>query len=224
METFEKLVLHRTILFQSIDEAGFDKLIGCLSPRIRHYAKNEIIILTGASVDHIGVILSGTASAYTEDAGGNRTIMSSLSPSSVFGEILVSTRAHKSPVTVYCTSDVKAAFIDYQRIYSMCSEACTTHRTFLQNIHTAIGDRYFDLFERFNILREKSLRSRIQAYLFALSGRGSARVVTIPFSKTMLAEYLLANRSAVSRELRRMEDEGIIAVSGRKIHIRSQEH
>ena len=83
----------------------------------------------------------------------------------------------------------------------------------------AIGDKYFLLFDRINILREKSLRLRIMAYLYALSGRGENREVTIPFTKTMLADYLLVNRSALSKELHKMECDNIIAVNGRTVEL-----
>jgi DNA-binding MarR family transcriptional regulator len=35
----------------------------------------------------------------------------------------------------------------------------------------------------------------------------------------MLADYLLANRSALSKELRKMERDGFITVNGRKIEL-----
>ena len=223
MESVIRSVLHKSVLFQDIggDECG--KLISCLSPQIKKYSKNEIIIMTGDYARHIGVILLGTACAYVEHVSGSQTIMANLSPMSVFGEILVSTRTHKSPVTVYATSDVTAAFIDYQKVHSICATACVAHRIFIQNMLKTIGDKYFLLFDRINILQEKTLRGRILAYLYALGGMGKRRRVTIPYTKTMLASYLLANRSALSKELSKMEKDGIIAVNGREIEIKQWE-
>jgi len=219
MELGIRTVLQKSTLFQNMEDEECGNLINCISPRIKQFAKNEIIILTGDTVTHIGIILIGTACAYIEHISGSQTIMSNLTPMSVFGEILVSTRTHKSPVTMYATSDVTAAFIEYQKVYSICATACAAHRMFVQNMLKALGDKYFLLFDRINILREKTLRARILAYLHALSERGEKKVVTIPYTKTMLASYLLANRSALSKELRKMEDDGIIAVNGRRIEI-----
>jgi len=112
--------------------------------------------------------------------------------------------------------DVAVALIEYERIFSICARACETHRVFLQNMLSTIGDKYFRLFDRINILREKTLRAKILAYLHTLRD-GNAAFVTIPFSKTILAGYLMANRSALSKELRKMENEGIIALDGRKV-------
>jgi len=219
MEINHRAVLQKAVLFQDIGDDEFPNLINCLSPQVKHFSKNEIILLTGDSVHHIGIVLVGTACAYLENVNGNQTLISNLTPMSVFGEVLVSTRTHKSPVTVYAASDVTATFIEYQKVYSMCATACSAHRIFLQNMLKTIGDQYFYLFDRIAILREKTLRSRIMAYLYTLSGRGKATVVTIPFTKTLLADYLLANRSAVSKELCKMERDGIISVKGREIKL-----
>jgi len=212
-------VLQKATLFQGIKSEECENLIECLAPRIKHYQKNEILLLTGDCVDHIGIVLSGTACAYLEKANGSQTLIANLTSTNVFGEILVSTRTHKSPVTVRATSDVSAAFIEYQRIYSMCAIACTAHISFIQNLLKTIGDKYFYLFERIAILREKSLRARILEYLHTMSDKGKTRVVTLPFSKTMLADYLLVNRSALSKELRKMQNDGIITVNGRIIEL-----
>ena len=221
MDTTHREALHKSALFADISDNEYKNLINCLSPSIKHFSKNEILLITGDTVRHMGIILSGTAQAFLEHIDGSQVIISNLTPTSVFGEILVSTRTHKSPVTVYALSDVTAAFIEYGQLFSICARACQAHRTFLQNMLRNIGDKYFRLFDRVNILREKTLRAKILSYLHTLSGGGKTNVVTIPFTKTVLANYLMANRSAMSKELSKMEDEGLITVNGRKITIKA---
>jgi len=221
MEQNHQELLHKAIPFQDIGTDEYVQLIDCKSPKVKRFSKNEIMLLSGDAVTHMGIIISGTANAYLEHIDGSQTIMSRLRPLSVFGEVLASTRTHKSPVTVYATSDVTAAFIEYPRIFSMCEKACSAHRVFLQNMLKAVGDKYFRLFDRINILREKTLRARIMAYLYTQTDSEKEQTVTLPFTKTMLADYLLANRCALSKELRKMENDGIITVKGREIAITS---
>lgn len=209
--------LQSSVLFSGIIDSK--RLINCLSPRVKQFAKNEIILLSGDYVQGIGVILTGTANAYLEHINGDQTLMSRLKPTSVFGEILVSTRTHKSPVTVYAMSDVSVAFIDYEKVLAPCFEVCDAHIKLIKNMQKAIGDKYFRLFDRINILREKTLRDKITAYLNSLRESGKCTHVTIPFSKTLLADYLLANRSALSKEMRKMEDDGLIIVKGRNVQL-----
>jgi len=226
MDTIYLRTLATTNLFAEIDETEATALLNCLTPLVRKYAKNDIIIRAGDTVQSIGIMLSGKARAYAEEHYGNQTLMANLTPLSVFGEILVSTRTHKSPVTIYAATDVTVAFIEYEKTFAMCAQRCNAHRRYVQNLLKVIGDKYFQMFDRINILREKTLREKILAYLHILKKSGGNRVenqekitVKLPFSKTTLAEYLLANRSALSRELRKMEHDGLITVNGREISI-----
>jgi len=217
MDTNLRTKLHKAALFADISMHEYENLINCLLPSIKYFSKNEILLLTGDIVKHIGIVLTGTARAYLEHVDGNQFMISNLTPTSVFGEVLVSTRTHKSPVTIYAMSDVTVAFIEYGQLLTICTRACEAHRIFLQNILRNIGDKYFRLFDRINILREKTLRAKILAYLHMLHDGEKSASVTIPFTKTTLANFLMANRSALSKELRNMEDEGIITVKGRCI-------
>ncbi|MCL2248245.1 MAG: Crp/Fnr family transcriptional regulator [Oscillospiraceae bacterium] len=226
MDTMHLKTLASTDLFAEIDETKAAALLSCLNPVVRKYAKSEIIIRAGDSVQSIGIMLSGKARAYAEEHYGNQTLMANLTPLSVFGEILVSTRTHKSPVTIYAATDVTVAFIEYEKTFATCAQKCSAHRRYVQNLLKVIGDKYFQMFDRINILREKTLRDKILAYLHTLKkGSGNTRenqkgiIIKLPFSKTTLAEYLLANRSALSRELRKMENDGLITVNGRKISL-----
>ena len=217
MEINQRKILQKSFLFQDINNDECIGLINCLAPQVKHFSKNEILLMAGDFVHHIGIILCGTAHVHLENVNGSHITMSTLKPMRVFGEALASTRTHKSPVTIHAMTDVTAAFIEYQKVYSMCVIACAAHRTFLQNMLKTLGDKCFDLFDRINIVREKSLRSKIMAYLYALSDSGKINTVKIPFTKTILADYLLVNRSALSKELRKMENDGIISVNGRII-------
>ena len=219
MDRNHMLILQKSALFADVKGNESENLINCLSPSIKLFSKNEILLMSGDIVWHIGIVLTGSACAYLEHIDGSQIIMSNLAPLSVFGEILVSTRTHKSPVTVYAMSDLTVCYIEYSQLFSICARACAAHRMFLQNLLRTIGDKYFRLFDRINILREKNLRAKILTYLHTLRDDVKGTTVTIPFTKTVLANYLITNRSALSKELRKMEDEGIIIVNGREIKI-----
>ena len=45
------------------------------------------------------------------------------------------------------------------------------------------------------------------------------RIVYLPFTLTDLADYLAVNRSAMSRELKNLKDEGFIEIKNKKIKL-----
>ena len=219
MNTSQLDILKKSDLFQGMNDKEFESLINCFSPQVKHFSKGELVIIAGYPVSRIGILLSGKAIAYSEHIDGNQTIMANLVTSSIFCDALSGTKTRKSPVTICSMTDITVAFIEYDHILSMCGYSCSAHKMLLENLLKSISDKWFDLFDRINILREKTLRQQIEAYLHTLANGGELADVTLPFTKTMLADYLLVNRSALSKELSKMQREGLIEIKGRRIRM-----
>jgi CRP-like cAMP-binding protein len=63
---------------------------------------------------------------------------------------------------------------------------------------------------KIDILSRKSLRDRIMLYLTLQAKRKKTNDLFIPFNREEFAAYLCVDRSALSRELGRMKEEGLI--------------
>ena len=64
----------------------------------------------------------------------------------------------------------------------------------------------------------KTIRGRVMSYLNAMSLQKGTKEFDIPFDRQQLADYLNLERSALSKELGKMQKEGII--STRKSHFK----
>ena len=125
------------------------------------------------------------------------------------------TVATGSPVQVRAVEDCIVMFIDLSVIYH--SDIQSPIRVILaENLIKSLARKNLILNQKVRILSRKSLRERILFYLGTLP-KDKNGYVKIPFNKTVLAEYLGVNRSALSRELGRMQDEGILIADGRKM-------
>ena len=80
----------------------------------------------------------------------------------------------------------------------------------LQNLVRTISDKYFLLSRRVDLLLLKSLRAKVCAYLLSEVEVHHSLTFTIPYSRIQLADYLNCDRSALSRELSRMQHDGLI--------------
>ena len=80
----------------------------------------------------------------------------------------------------------------------------------ISNIVAILADNHSKLVEKTEILCKKTLRGKILAFLEQEAYNAQSKKFTIPFSRTDLANYLDADRSALTRELTRMRDDGII--------------
>ena len=63
---------------------------------------------------------------------------------------------------------------------------------------------------RLAILSRKGLRERILTYLTMQADKRHTSSFMVPFTREELASYLCVNRSALSHELSRMQQEGLI--------------
>lgn len=203
-------ILIKTKLFEGICASDAKALLSCLRARLSAYEANSDIIFEQSEIRDIGVIVSGSAYAYKTDLSGKRIIMTMLEAGSVFGEVLSASLKKKSPVTVTATEPVLVVLIPNDGVVSRCVQACLRHEKLLLNLMDIISCKYFDLHERISCIIRPTLREKILFYLRGCSKNAGNCVFTIPFDRAALAEYLNADRSALSRELSAMKREGVI--------------
>lgn len=73
-----------------------------------------------------------------------------------------------------------------------------------------IASKNRDLMRKVEIISKKTLREKILAYLSIQAQLQKSRYFEIPLGRVELAEYLCADRSAVTRELAKMKEHGLI--------------
>ena len=59
-------------------------------------------------------------------------------------------------------------------------------------------------------IKKKTIREKLLSYLSGESMKNNSLTFEIPFNRQQLADYLSVDRSAMSRELKKMKDEGLI--------------
>ena len=73
-----------------------------------------------------------------------------------------------------------------------------------------IANKNRDLMRKVEVISKKNLREKILAYLSIQSQLHQTRYFEIPLGRVELAEYLCADRSALTRELSNMKADGLI--------------
>ena len=71
--------------------------------------------------------------------------------------------------------------------------------------------------EHLEVLSQRSTRERLLSYFGILSAQKGSNTFELPFTISNLADYLSVDRSAMSRELGKMKDEGLIQMDKRKV-------
>lgn len=201
-------------MFKNISSDEIEFMLKCFHAIQMTYKKERTIISSIINSNYIGVILSGTANMVRYDYNGNRTILEKLERDSVFGNIFT---ALGNDISIIATSDCEVLLIEYSHVYEQCRKNCKCHITFTSNVLDLLSKKVIELNERLEVLSNRTIRDKLLSY-FALLVKGkSKRTLTLPFTYTELADYLSVDRSAMTRELKNLKDEGFITTNGKRI-------
>lgn len=203
-------ILKLSSLFQGVEENDLESMLSCLGATERKYGKNDVILLAGTKVTSVGILVEGTAQITRDDAEGNRAILSELEKADLFAEAYVAAGSLEIPVTVVATSDCRIVWIPFNKIIGFCSSACGFHRTLVQNMMRVIAVKNVLMNEKMRILSCKTTKEKLMTYLSDYSERVGKNKFKIPFSRNELADFLSVDRSAMSRELSKLRDEGYL--------------
>ena len=204
-------------LFQGIAYSDFEHLIGCLSAKTASYRKDDIVLLSGNTINYVGLILSGAVRIIKEDIDGNSAIVTDLSVSEIFGEAFACAGITQSPVTIEAAEETEILFLDYKKIVTTCAGACQYHAMLIENMLKLIARKNIMLNQKLEILSKRTTREKLLCFFDAR--RGSARKFTVPFNREELANYLCVDCSALSNELCKMRDDGLINFQKNKFEI-----
>ena len=208
MESIAKNV--RSPLFVGIAPTDMDRMLGCIGYHIREFQKGEIIAFEEENINHVGVVLSGAVDMIKEDVWGNRTMLLRSYPEDIFGETFACGEDSLSVVTFAAAQDCKVLFLSFCRVMHTCTHACVFHQTLIENMVRIIARKNRELMRKVEVVSKKTLREKILAYLSIQSQSQGKKRFEIPLGRLEWAEYLCADRSALTRELAKMKDEGLI--------------
>ena len=197
-------------LFAGIDTGDFEGMLGCIGYHVKTYQKGEIIAFEEENINHVGVVLEGTVDMLKEDIWGNRTMLVRTYPQDIFGETFACGEDTLSVVTFAAAENCRVLFLPFSRVMHTCSHACQFHQTLVETMVRLIARKNRELMRKVEVVSKKTLREKILAYLSIQSQVQGSRKFEIPLGRLEWAEYLNADRSALTRELAKMKEEGIL--------------
>lgn len=210
MNQQQKSVLYSCGLFSGISASRIDSMLGCLNAREEHYDKNTVVWNMGDTVQSCAVVLSGSLRAESVNASGEHLLMANHRPGALVGDVLMASPGVKSPVYVVASEDTDLLFLPFHRIISGCHGCCDWHIQLRENLVSEIAMKFWAQRQRTRYLCAKSLRQRIAMRLYDEYKATGSLTFSLGGTREDLADFLGANRSALSREIGRMKNAGIL--------------
>ena len=102
--------MRRTSLLRGMTDAELDTLMACFAPRVRRYAKGELLLMAGYETHEVGLVLEGAITASKPLADGSTVVMARMGPGGVFADVLAGGRS-RSPVNVSAAEACLALYL-----------------------------------------------------------------------------------------------------------------
>lgn len=204
-------LLKNTYMFNGINESEIEGMLKCLNARTMLYKKNEYILRNGETVNSIGMVLEGLALVEKEDIWGNRTIISEISPGSLYAESYACLSKLPAEISVIASDNTTVMLFDIRRILTTCSSSCGFHTKLIQNLLYTIAQKNVLLTKKMEYISKKTIKEKLLAYLSSEAMKAGNPTFNIPFNRQELADFLSVDRSALSSEISRLQKKGIIS-------------
>ena len=212
-------ILKKTKLFSGVGEDDVTSMLSCLGARLKSYKKGEFVLRQGEHLSDIVVLVEGKLHIQKDDYWGNRSILGLIDVGEMFGEAYVSPESSSLLNDVVAVEDSTAIFFDVKRIITTCPSACRFHSMVVQNMFFAISEKNRKLVQKLVHMSKRTTREKLISYLSEEAGRQNSSSFSIPFNRQQLADFLSVDRSAMSNELCKMRDEGLLEFEKNKFRL-----
>lgn len=204
-------------LFKNISLKNRSKILQSLEANTTFYKKNTTIFDNVNKENLICIVLDGYIQIVKNDYNGNEIIIEKFEKGSIFGSI--TSPICNNEYDVITKEDSKIIIIDYNTILSIDTISSNLYNQFLKNLLLILTSKIEKQNERIEILTNKTIRNKLLAYFKIISKKTNTKVIYLPINFSELADFLVVDRSAMSREIRNLKDDNLIEVSGRKIKL-----
>ena len=206
-----------TNLFENISEKNMLKLKRILRASSIKYPKNVNVLSNVNRDDFIALIDNGCVQLIYTDYEGNKTVVEELTAGEIFGTL--TSDVASEDVTCITKEDTQITYIEYDQITNDEIIKTDFYIIFIKNLIRILTEQLNTRNIRIELLTKRTTRDKLLSYFKYISGKTGYNKFKMPMSFTELADYLSVDRSAMTREIKYLKEEGFIETNGKRITI-----
>ncbi len=195
--------LFETILFKDIkdtDEYGI---------HIKKYERGELI--SPDEITDVGIVLNGSMKIYKNDLSGGISIIEHIEPGELIGETSVLLSDISENITYICSKKTDVAYFDWKSVFKNPQLA--------ERFAVMLAENRKKLRERAMVLSGRSIRDKLKCYFEITAAKKGKKSFTLPGTMGSIANFLSVDRSAMSREIKKMKEEELIKIEKHTVTI-----
>lgn len=202
--------LKKLILFKGMNDSSINAALSHLNAIEKSYKKGALLMRAGNVTDRMGLVLEGSVTIESNDIWGNRTVLSNVGRGQFFAETYALLENEPMLVDVVANENCRILFLRIGSLNKLISIKSSWATTLISNLLTVSTRKNLLLSGRSFHTSPKTIRGRVMSYLNTLSLQKGTDEFDIPFDRQQLADYLNLERTALSKELGKMQRDGLI--------------
>ncbi len=210
-------ILMQSILFKGMSEDEIDDFIRSFGAYTERYDKNEIIFDVEDKPQYMYLLLRGAIAVCKDSYSGKKTVLTTIEDAgNIFAEVYLF--LEKESYDFYTTAIVNdTEVLKIPRAVFTEGDRRHHYPKLIGNMLSILSQKAFNLNQTLKILGSGGLRQKLAALLLDMLDENNCARLTM--NREQIADYLQVARPSLSRELIRMQDEGLIEVRGRTIRV-----
>lgn len=218
MEFLEKV--KKSQIFENISEKDIRALNFCFKTRVLKINKGETILNEGDPLESIILVLSGHLRSVMNDYFGNTSIIADHYTGFAIGVEEAFSGLTNFQASLIAIEDSELLLMNKYRVIKPCENMCPRHITLQNNLVKLISQKNINLLEKFHHITKHTTRDKVLSYLQSIKKKVGSSYFDIPFNRQELADYLSVERSALSNELSKMQNDGLIEFNKNHFHLK----
>jgi len=202
--------IEENILFKGLSREEIDNCLRCSKAKIKVYNKNEIIFSQMHPPKALYVLISGSVVVCKDSPDGKRYIVTNIEEKDIFGEVFVFLDNVEYSYYVLSNTESSVLEIPKEFFFATCELSCNEHSTIIHNMLSILAQKAFFLNNKVQLLTSGSLRQKIAKYL--LENCNKMKYVQLSMNREQFSAYLNVARPSLSRELIKMQADGLIEI------------
>ncbi len=209
--------LAKVPIFSGLTEGELSFLAQRAVPR--NYSAGQSVFGEGEPCSGLYVVEAGHVRIFKSSANGREQVLSIDGPGSSIAELPVFDGGNY-PASVTAIDDATLLFVSKQDFQALC----LAHPQVALKVLRVVGSRLRRLVGIIEELSFTTVRHRLASFLLRLAHKdgkrsGAGVEITLPASNQELASHIGTVRELVSRNLSRLQAEGILKIDGRTVTI-----
>ncbi len=215
-------ILQSSKMFEGLSKEQIKQLILGKKVQMVRYKKNDILFWTDKKPDYLYMLMDGNIAMAKNTMSGSRILSQSITKK---GEMTGDIRLFSEKVGLWeyavAMEDSNVLRIDSHILLDDNTVDPIIQNILLRNLLSNAVDRIERIGQKVRYLSMPSVRQRIAYYLLSIQQEDGKIVISA--TQENIADYIGIARPSLSRELGKMQNDGLIQMENRKVKILDRE-